>query len=97
MGDDGNAEPAGGEAAGRDELFQQEEMAIVLLDGRRDAEGVGAAFKGEFSAVVDGHFVGKVLRFDDVDIEEAVDQQVVDLGHAALVLDAQVVDHAPVV
>lgn len=72
-------------------------MALVLFDGRGDAEGMGAAFEGEFSAVVDGHFVGEILRFDDVDLEEAVDQQVVDLGHAALVLDAQVVDHAPVI
>ena len=72
-------------------------MALVLFDGRRDAEGVGAAFEGEFSAVVDGNFVGEILRFDDVDLEETVDQQVVDLGHAALVFDAQVVEHAPVV
>lgn len=60
-GNDGNADPAWDEAACGDEFFQQEHVAFVLLDGRRDAEGVGAAFEGEFSAVVDGHFVGEIL------------------------------------
>lgn len=97
VGSYGDAEPAGGEALGGDEFFQQEDVAFVLFDGRGDAEGMGAAFEGEFSAVVDGHFVGEILRFDDVDFEETVNQQVVDLGHAALVFDAQVVEYAPVI
>lgn len=60
-GNDRDADPAWDEAACGDEFFQQEHVALVLLDGRRDAEGAGVAFEGEFSAVVDGHFVGEIL------------------------------------
>lgn len=97
VGLDGEAEPRRQlDRAGVEELSQDQDVLGVLLDRRRDAVGLAAEEGSEFAVLVDGNAFGKVLALADPHFQEAVNQQMVDLGDQPAGLDPQIMDDHPV-
>lgn len=75
-----------------EQLAQRAFVAAALLQRRRDAEHTFAGILDrELAVFVDAQVAVEVLRLQQVDVEAARDDQVVDLHHLAVDLETQVV------
>jgi len=71
-------------------------MAFVLLERGRDASWAALVESGKLSVFVDSHTFSEVLAFANVDIQEAINEQVVNLSHSAFAFQAEVMNHGPI-
>ena len=90
------AEARGHELVMMDQLIEDDDVAFVPLDGRRDGFPALARPDVKFAGGIHAQGGGDVLAADHEDIEEPADEEVIDLGHPAVVLQPQIVDDGPV-
>ena len=72
-------------------LGQYAFVAQALLDGRRDAEPVIVVDGRELAMRIDRQAARVVLGFEQEDVPESIEDQVVDLRHVAIHYEPQVV------
>ena len=63
-------------------------MATVLFERRGNTAGAAVVERRELTLVVDGDALAEAFARADVELENAIDEQVVDLGDASVALDA---------
>ncbi len=81
-----------GYLAGPDHILEDGDVLAVLFHGRGHADRLAANEALPLAPLVDRDTLGKVLALAHPDLQQAVDDEVVDLGAAATALDSQVVD-----
>lgn len=88
---------AGGQVdfAAVEQALQQQDVAVVLLDGRFDGIGFALGIAVKFAVLVEADAFGKTLAFAHIDFQKTVDEQVVDLRGVAFKFQAQVVYNCP--
>ena len=67
--------------------------SVILFKGGGDAARFAAEPDGELALLVNRNAFAEVLGFEHIHFEQAVQDQVIDLGDSAIVFQAQVVDH----
>ena len=78
--------------SGPEDRVQNIDVLPVLLDGGGDAVLMPVAAPGPFALAIDRHAVNEVLALAHPSQQHAIEDEMVDLGNAALVLDPEVVD-----
>jgi len=71
-------------------------MPLVLFNRRRHPFRLGVEKPREHAARVDSQSLAHILGFAHIDFEHAIDQKVVNLSDASLMLDPQVMDNRDV-
>ncbi len=62
-------------------------MPLVLFDRRGNSNVFLAIIRLEFSSRADLKLVGEVLRFENVNVKEAIYQKMIDLGDLIVIFE----------